>query len=369
MFKKLTRFGVIGASLATAATLGLGGVAAADSISVTGPGSVNIISSNTGGNFFGNNKIFGSNNCLHPAVFTSFKNKHVNLAFNNKHHKHHHNNNVAFIGGAGFGTFFNNFGGFGNNSINFTGPHSTNIISSFFNRNVRVTNTNNVGVNNFNSQFAMSGNANVSDNTFGGNAITGNASNRNNTNTNVAISNGGSNFSNFGGFSGGSNSIGVTGPHSTNIITASQQSSVRQTNTNNVSVNNNNSQSATTGNANVSDNTFGGSAVTGNASNSNTTSTNVAVTNSGSNFSGGSSFGGGSNSIGVTGPGSFNSISSSNRNSFSTTNTNNVSVNNSSSQSARSGNANVSDNTFGGSAVTGWASNSNQVATTVDLHN
>lgn len=65
--------------------------------------------------------------------------------------------------------------------------------NSFFNRlDNRIfteRNTNDIRVNNTNNQFAQSGDAIVSGNLFGGNAITGDAINTNNTSTNVGVFN------------------------------------------------------------------------------------------------------------------------------------------------------------------------------------
>ena len=72
-------------------------------------------------------------------------------------------------------------------SIYNTGPFSNNGIYSTRWNNYWDWNNNNIGVSNFNTQTAVTGNAYVGWNTFGGSAITGAASNWNNTSTNVSV--------------------------------------------------------------------------------------------------------------------------------------------------------------------------------------
>src|SRR5689334_20551733 len=74
-------------------------------------------------------------------------------------------------------------------SISNTGPFSNNQIWNNNTYTVTKTNTNNVGVNNFNLQFAKSGDANVKYNTFGGSATSGAATNWNANNTWISIHN------------------------------------------------------------------------------------------------------------------------------------------------------------------------------------
>ncbi len=257
----------------------------------------------------------------------------------------------------------------GQASITLTGPGSVNLITWLQAQNSLQQNINNVGVANNNAQVAVSGPANVSGNTIGGSALSGNAWNGNNTGTGVSIANGGSVCCfNFG--SGlGSASIFLTGPGSFNSISGTSVNNTTVVNANNVGVNNQNAQTAVTGGANVSGNTIGGSAVSGPASNSNSTGTGVTISNGG----------GGtavvpvavplSASIGVTGPGSTNIIGSTTTNTYTQTTTNNVGVSNTNNQTAVSGPANVSGNTIGGSAVSGSASNSNTASTGVSITN
>ena len=74
-------------------------------------------------------------------------------------------------------------------SISMTGPQSSNTISDITRNSVEQTNANNVDFTNNNHQTASTGNASVSDNTFGGSARSGNASNMNSTDFELAITN------------------------------------------------------------------------------------------------------------------------------------------------------------------------------------
>ena len=86
---------------------------------------------------------------------------------------------LAFTGGAS-----------ANSSITTTGPGSYNVITSNFSSWWSKANNNHLWVNNWSSQNAHSGNANVSGNTNGGSASTGDASNWNSTDTSVSVVNG-----------------------------------------------------------------------------------------------------------------------------------------------------------------------------------
>jgi len=207
-----------------------------------------------------------------------------------KIHKNHHKN-IAFTGKVfnfnrtkGFVNIHNNipkvsFDGskkFIGARIHDTGPGSINIIKENGSNKFTIRNTNNISLHNSNEQFAQSGDATVRGNTFGGSAITGDASNDNSTNAVVAIHN----FSPAMNFTrGGSSNISDTGPFSNNRITSNQNNRFSEVNNNNVSISNTNNQIARSGNATVSGNTFGGSAITGSASNYNSTSFDVSINN------------------------------------------------------------------------------------------
>ena len=161
-------------------------------------------------------------------------------------------------------------------------------------------------------------------------------------------------------------SIHETGPGSVNKIVIGDRSSVRESNSTSVNVSNSNHQSASTGNAIVRGNTRGGNATSGNASNSNSESTSVSVKTSAPVVSV-APMSSDNASISDTGPDSVNKIVVSDRSSVVESNSTSVNVSNSNDQSARSGNAIVARNTFGGSATSGDARNSNWQSTSVNV--
>jgi hypothetical protein len=181
-------------------------------------------------------------------------------------------------------------------------------------------------------------------------------------------------------------SISNTGPDSSNNATITNSNSGSITNNNNLScqgehpsfliiiqpencgIANLNSQFASSGDATVDSNTNAGSARSGNADNHASSSTSINLTN-GSGVPAGF-FGGSDNvSIHTTGPSSSNDASISNSNSWSVENTNNVAVTNLNEQCASSGSGSVTNNTNGGSASTGGASNTSSTSTNVTIHN
>ena len=88
---------------------------------------------------------------------------------------------LATLGAAGFGASASAY------SIYNTGPFSNNHIYDTYWNNYVQSNWNNIHLNNYNWQYASSGDAWVYGNTFGGGAYTGAASNWNNTSTNVSV--------------------------------------------------------------------------------------------------------------------------------------------------------------------------------------
>ena len=74
-------------------------------------------------------------------------------------------------------------------SISNTGYNSDNSISSSYNSNTTVSNTNNVAICNTNHQSAYSGDVTSSDNTTAGSAASGLAANANDTASGVSITN------------------------------------------------------------------------------------------------------------------------------------------------------------------------------------
>lgn len=176
----------------------------------------------------------------------------------------------------------------------------------------------------------------------------------------------------LGGVAGATSaSIGTTGPYSYNKINATSYTRGWFANENNVPVHTTNVQSAVTGNANVSFNTSGGSAMTGEAFNQNNTDINATIrNNNASGLTNGWSLPASDEAlINMTGPGSHNYVNLSHKNSLSVTNTNNIPVTTVNTQTAVSGSANVSGNTYGGSAITGNATNTNTQSVSINVTN
>lgn len=174
------------------------------------------------------------------------------------------------------------FAGAATGTIDTTGPRSDNTIRSETSQRVDIDNDNDLRVTNDNDQRATTGDAEVDENTEGGDAETGSATNENELDVSVSVDNSGSAGAlvDFGG-NGGDNeaSIENTGPRSDNSVRIESRSTVDIDNDNDLRVTNTNDQRATSGDAEVTDNTFGGSATTGDASNSNSTTIRFDVTN------------------------------------------------------------------------------------------
>lgn len=168
-------------------------------------------------------------------------------------------------------------------TIQETGPYSYNKVKNRVHSYVKVENNNNLSASNYNRQTAYSGDARVSYNTTGGDAISGAARNTNSLNASATVNNSGSgewaNAVNVGGGGNADTTIDNTGPHSRNTVDNQTSVRVNVENNNNLSVRNTNTQSAYSGDARVSGNTTGGDAVTGDATNENSTSINFHVTN------------------------------------------------------------------------------------------
>jgi hypothetical protein len=161
--------------------------------------------------------------------------------------------------------------------------------------------------------------------------------------------------------------IGNTGYSSHNSVKSTVSNSQQVKNNNNVGASSSNYQTASTGKATSEKNTTGGDATSGDASNGNDVSLTATVDNTSSDGAGSwtSSDPSDLGSINQTGADSQNTISSQVTNKTDITNNNNVSVSNSNNQSASTGSANVSENTTGGSATSGDASNT--AISTIDL--
>lgn len=170
-------------------------------------------------------------------------------------------------------------------TIDTTGPDSINKVKNSVWVDMDITNHNNLSASNYNHQSAWTGDAKVIDNTHGGSATTGDASNHNSFNASATVNNSGTSgalnaaLNGVLGGGGGSSTIRDTGPDSYNKVSNSTNVSVDVNNTNTIKVTNNNTQTASSGDAKVIHNTTGGDATTGNASNTSNTSATFNVTN------------------------------------------------------------------------------------------
>lgn len=166
-------------------------------------------------------------------------------------------------------------------TIDTTGPWSSNKAITKIKNTNKVTNTNRLHLKNDNSQRAYTGDAKVYGNTSGGTASTGAAANDNAFDAAVTVNNSSAaaNVADVADLTGVAGDISNTGPDSRNLTRFTLENKTTVRNTNNVSVNNNNRQTASSGDASVSHNTTGGDATTGDASNSNSTTLELNVTN------------------------------------------------------------------------------------------
>ncbi len=277
--------------------------------------------------------------------------------------------------------------------ITSTGPNSNNTNNTDVNNDATVNNTANQQINNKITTAAKSGAANVSNNTHGGNATSGNADSAVNLlnveNSTLDLSNwfgtpapkvaatsptslgGSATNATTNGASAGS-LISSTGPGSNNTNNLTGNNNLNANNLTNATVTNNLTGLAGSGNSFVTNNTYGGSAGTGNAQDMATIINQLQSTSN--------AFGPGSNvitftdningdvngdlllnpaalgsSIQGTGPGSNNTGNTNLDNNLTINNSANTSINNDISVGANSGDATVSSNTYGGDATTGSA--------------
>lgn len=164
---------------------------------------------------------------------------------------------------------------------------------------------------------------------------------------------------------------GPTGPNSNNQVTFNGWDTRTVSNNNKVSVRNHNPQKASTGKAEVRYNTTGGAATSGEATNDSLLRANLSVNNAGSsaaamNTGGGSQTG---SITGATGPSSNNQVTFNGGSTVTVSNNNSAYVTNDNHQEARSGSAEVSHNTTGGSATSGAATNISTTEVTLSLTN
>lgn len=176
------------------------------------------------------------------------------------------------------------------------------------------------------------------------------------------------------GFAGAtSGTIDTTGPRSDNTIRSETSQRVDVDNDNNLDVHNDNDQRAWTGDAEAEENTTAGDAESGSAMNDNALDATISVDNSASVGAladwGGGNGGGNEASIENTGPRSDNHVNFENRSSVEINNDNDLEIHNDNNQTASSGDAEVKDNTRGGSATTGDATNTNSTTIRFNVTN
>lgn len=302
------------------------------------------------------------------------------------------------------------------NSIQNTGPYSSNKVVSKQSENCTVKNNNSISAANNISQNAQTGDVMANGNTTVGSGwgawdpatwaaqghtyaewhaaftaymasvesnwgsmsgvgvSSGNASNSNNSQISININNSAatgicSQANSNEGKGGGS--IDTTGPNSTNSIRNITTANGQQTNNTGVDASNNTSQNAHSGNVSAYGNTYAGGGGSGRAYNGSTSGSSTNVGNGGS--SGGSSGGNTpgfpttNSSISNTGPSSNNTISNHVTSNTSVTNNTNVSNINNTGQSSSSGNVTSSNNTTAGGS-SGTAGNSASSQGTVSVH-
>lgn len=188
----------------------------------------------------------------------------------------------AVVTSLGLVVGLSGFAGATAGTIGYTGPSSNNQISSYLNNNANLNNNNNLNAQNLNNQYAHSGHAGVSGNTFGGSAQTGPASNFNSSNVAANVNNAGAGYAGWFAGAAAANSvanINTTGPYSNNQVQFNTNNNLNVNNNNNFNITNTNNQSAKSGDAYVDCNTTGGSAITGAATNTNTQTVNLSVNN------------------------------------------------------------------------------------------
>lgn len=277
--------------------------------------------------------------------------------------------------------------------ISATGPGSLNATNSTANNNLKVVAQDNGAILNNVDLDATSGNANVSGNTDGGDATTGDANAVANLINLINSSiNAGQSFVGVLNINGNFNGdvllapwllkalLADTGPGSTNTSNQTVNNSLNANVSDNQAINNNVGTTATTGSASVDGNTNAGTASSG------TATTNVTLLNLTGreviakdamlvfvnvfgkwvglimNAPSGST----SALIGGTGPGSSNTASGTTNNNASLTSDSNSLINNDINVKARSGDASVSGNTLGGNASSGNANAGVNVANLIN---
>lgn len=181
------------------ATLGLAGVAAASTVSVSDTGShstqrTNLTSRNTATMTNNNHVGVGNLNQQHAKTgnVSARDNTTVSGDVGSGHAMNHNTASTSVSvdnsgSGAGLGGFFMP----ADDSVSYdtTGSHSNQTTTINNTNTLRQTNNNNVGILNLNSQSATSGRVDARDNTTVGGVTSGDASNTSSTDTSVTISN------------------------------------------------------------------------------------------------------------------------------------------------------------------------------------
>jgi DNA-directed RNA polymerase alpha subunit len=167
-------------------------------------------------------------------------------------------------------------------------------------------------------------------------------------------------------------SIDTTGPGSDNSINYENETEVEVENETEVDADVDMDQNADSGDTEVEFNTTGGSAESGDAENDSYVEAALSIDNSSSSeaaLSGNSSGSDDDGSIEMTGPESDNHITFSNEYEVEVENETDVDFDVDVDQDADTGDASVSNNTTGGDAVSGSASNTSTVVFTLDVVN
>jgi hypothetical protein len=371
MIKKITRLSVLSATVAATSCLGMSSIVSADSITLTGPDSYNVISSNTGSsNGYSGNINSNTWNTMNPATWQT-EGRSFSTWWSDMTNQMSQYRTACWMS--------QNYA----RDSSWT-PSGSDWQASWSNWNPFTWESHGQSYANWRSQVMS-----YLDQNYG-------------TMMKQWITSTGT--SNNGAMGNGVNTVNPSHNNQSAVATPYSQSgdnrngsSYQSSNNNNVEVNNTNNQTATTGNASSNFNTIGGNVTTGNANNENDAQTSVNLANStpsydapasyqnnGSN-GGGSVIGdtgpdshnsvsgsnGGYGSIGDTGPGSYNSISNGydGRSDYSSTNSNTVTSNTSNSQYASTGNATSNGNTFGGNVSSGSSSNGNGSYGSYDARN
>lgn len=258
--KRLARLGAISASIATAGCLTVGmGVASADTIINTGPGSYNAI--------------------LAKSSFSQTVRNVNNVNLNNRNYQ------VAVTGSAFVSGNTHSYGSNNNRcnysrNVSYVPMHKMKHMYAVMPSHHYQAPAHHAQYSTYmRPSYGAGGHDNYSSGGQGGSATTGNASNYNATHENVSITNNTPTLSSAPTSLGSNGTISDTGPHSFNLISSRSNINEEVTNTNNVDITNTNTQTAVSGNATVSGNTRGGSARTGNATNTNSTDIEVAISN------------------------------------------------------------------------------------------